>query len=152
MEKPNCFPCTNPIASSRSNRARESLHKESSDGEESRSLPIRYPFGQGKVGQTLHSQGLGRPTQDLMEFPSTSLPNSALIVVSAIYRKMAGRKMADFRFACAPARLKAPEGSSSFCPSSFCKTIRGGRNDDQCPKLTGLSQEQIAAWSTSSPS
>jgi hypothetical protein len=56
----------------------------------------------------------------------------ALIIVSAIYRKMAGRKMADFRFACAPARLKAPEGSSSFCPSSFCKTIRGGRNDDQC--------------------
>jgi hypothetical protein len=41
--------------------------------------------------------------------------------------------MADFRFACAPARLKAPEGSSSFCPSSFCKTIRGGRNDDQGP-------------------
>jgi hypothetical protein len=79
-----------------------SLHKESSDGEDSLSLPIRYPFEQGKVGQTLHSQGLGREPnknllidfrnqllppqhqiQDLtyahkkqMEFPSTSLSNS----------------------------------------------------------------------------
>jgi hypothetical protein len=58
---------------------------------------------------------------------------------------MAGRKMADFRFACAPARLKAPEGSSSFCPSSFCKTIRGVRNDDQC-RFEYLENGALLGW------